>query len=311
MPLNFYYLRRKSLNENNNNNDDEKTKHTPKWKTLTISTGTGAAQEDAGTHTVPNEHHTYTPHSRRHSFFHAPARSFYSYFPLPPLPDQALICESLTAKEKKKGGWGDPEVAERGRRRWRKAGRRRSPANQSQRDWWLRRVCSPGGRRRSRLGTRHPAHRPGVFGARPVSLAPARSPARAQGPATPGAGAAPQGRLGQGCRSGRAGRAARLVPRARARDAVLQAHSGTPAPVPAQPAAAADRAPRREPPGRAQPAPAARRPLRPLVGSARGPRGAPAGPGAPYRQPVPPHRAPPPPPSLPPARPGGRRGRAR
>lgn len=46
--------------------------------------------------------HTHTHTSRKHSFFHAPARSFYSYFPFPPLPDQALICESLTAKEKKK-----------------------------------------------------------------------------------------------------------------------------------------------------------------------------------------------------------------
>lgn len=51
----------------------------------------------------------------------------------------------------------------------------------------------PRGERRSRLGTRQPAHPPGVFGGRPLA-------GPRPGPATPGAGAAAQGRSGQGRR---------------------------------------------------------------------------------------------------------------
>lgn len=73
--------------------------------TLSIRAGTGAPQEDAGTHSAQNI--THTPDSRGHSFFHAPARSFYSYFPS--LLSRSSVNLRISDRKKRKVGGGIPK----------------------------------------------------------------------------------------------------------------------------------------------------------------------------------------------------------
>ena len=91
MRLNFYYLRRKSL-KHIHTEAEKKFNH--KYWDWSYNRRTWAHNTERTSYTHPTL--TDIPS------FTLQLDLFYSHFPFPPLWDQALICESLTAKKKKK-----------------------------------------------------------------------------------------------------------------------------------------------------------------------------------------------------------------
>ncbi|XP_057393629.1 homeotic protein empty spiracles-like [Balaenoptera acutorostrata] len=130
-------------------------------------------------------------------------RSFYSYFPLPPLPDQALICESLTAKEKKKRWVGGSRSSRAREEEVEKGGEEEepsepeseglvAPASVQPRGEPALQAGNPSARPPARRLWRPPARRPAPRGLLHPELGPPLRGARARGAAR-GEPAAPPG----------------------------------------------------------------------------------------------------------------------